>query len=122
MHPGRCILNVDVLSFSRLTHRIFAETGGNNIPVLDDTGKNLILSNIGKKLEKELTVLGEKLHKPGIIEQIKSLISEFMQYGIGETEIDALIELDKKNMRGALSEKLSDIKKLYIAFFPFIIG
>ncbi len=50
MHPGKCILNIDVLSFSRMGHRIFSETGESTVPVLDDTGKNLILSSVGARL------------------------------------------------------------------------
>ena len=39
MHPGRGILNIDVLSFQRLAYRIIQETGGNMGKLLEDTGK-----------------------------------------------------------------------------------
>ena len=38
MHPCEGIMNIDVLSFGRLSHRILEEVGGEDIPVLDDTG------------------------------------------------------------------------------------
>ena len=38
-HPRHAIMNIDVLSFGRLTHRIIEEVGGAELPVLDDTGK-----------------------------------------------------------------------------------
>ena len=37
------IMNIDVLSFGRLGHRILEEVGHQDIPVLDDTGKSLVL-------------------------------------------------------------------------------
>ena len=43
LSPNGGIMNAEVLSFSRLAHRVFEETGGGKVPVLDDTGKNLIL-------------------------------------------------------------------------------
>ena len=42
LHDRKGIMNIDVLSFGRLTHRIFEEMGGNRLPMLDDTGKSLI--------------------------------------------------------------------------------
>lgn len=39
MHPGKGILNIDILSFERLAYRVFEETGGDNRKVLEDTGK-----------------------------------------------------------------------------------
>ena len=49
LHPRRGIMNIDVLSFGRLAYRVFEETGGNSLPVLDDEGKNLILRKIAGK-------------------------------------------------------------------------
>ena len=43
---GHGILNIDVLSFGRLTYRIFDEVGGDDLPVLDDTGKSLVLRKV----------------------------------------------------------------------------
>ena len=43
LHDRKGIMNIDVLSFGRLTHRIFEEMGGNRLPMLDDTGKSLII-------------------------------------------------------------------------------
>ena len=53
-HPKGGIMNIDVLSFGRLAHRIFEEVGGNDKPVLDDTGKSLILRKLGGKRAEEL--------------------------------------------------------------------
>ena len=44
MHPRHGIMNIDVLSFARLAYRVFEETGTKQMQVLDDEGKNLILS------------------------------------------------------------------------------
>ena len=46
MHPRGGIMNIDVLSFGRLAHRVFEEVGQDNRTVLDDEGKNLILRKI----------------------------------------------------------------------------
>lgn len=46
MHPNHGIMNIDVLSFGRLAYRVFEETGGEVLPVLDDEGKNLVLRKI----------------------------------------------------------------------------
>ena len=41
MHPNKGIMNIDVLSFGRLAYRVFEETGGGALPVLDDEGKSI---------------------------------------------------------------------------------
>ena len=117
-HPWHGIMNIDVLSFGRLSYRVFEETGGVSQPVLDDTGKNLILRIVADRLKPELNVLGGYLKKQGYIHEIKSAISEFMQYGIGLAELDKIIEFSKK--RGALCGKLKDLAVLYQGFEDYI--
>lgn len=112
------IMNIDVLSFSRLAHRIFEETGGNRRPVLDDTGKNLILRKIAGSIKDQIPVIGNHLNKQGYIHEVKSAISEFMQYGIGEPELNVMIDYAKS--RGALYYKLKDLQVLYRTFREYI--
>ena len=82
LHDRKGIMNIDVLSFGRLTHRIFEEMGANRLPMLDDTGKSLIIRRVAAGQKGELPVLGGRLGQTGYIHEVKSAISEFMQYGI----------------------------------------
>lgn len=119
-HPRRAIMNIDVLSFGRLTHRVIEEVGGEDLPVLDDTGKSLVLRKVAGKEREKLTVLGSHLHKIGYIHEVKSALSEFMQYGIGERELETLISYAQD--RSALYYKLKDLQFLYNAFEEYIKG
>ena len=114
------ILNIDVLSFGRLTHRILEEVGMKDVPVLDDTGKSLVLQKVASDLREKLPTLGSLLHKQGYIHEVKSAISEFMQYGIGTEDVDKLIAFSGK--KGALVSKLKDLKTLYQGFLEYIQG
>ena len=112
------IMNIDVLSFSRLTHRIFEEVGKEERIVLDDTGKNLILRKVAAEQKEELKVLGSHLNQVGYIHEIKSVISEFMQYDINPKGMEELISYGAK--KGELSSKLLDLKLLYEGFLSFL--
>ena len=108
------IMNIDVQSFNRLAHRIFEEVGLPELPSLDDTGKNLILKRIVQEHRNELALLGKNINKIGYIHEIKSILSEFMQYGVGVEDIEKMRELlaGKGNLQG----KLGDLIILYKAF------
>lgn len=118
LHERGGILNIDVLSFGRLAHRIFEEVGGNEMPVLDDTGKSLVLRKVAADLKEQLPILGSRLDKQGYIHEVKSGISEFMQYGIGVKDMDKLISYAEK--RGSLHYKLKDLAILYQGFCEYI--
>ena len=113
-HPNKGIMNIDVLSFGRISHRIFEETGGNDRPVLDDTGKSLVLRRVAAGIEEQLGVMKRNIRKPGYISEVKSAISEFMQYGIGTKDVEKLCQYASK--RGALAYKLKDLNLLYDGF------
>lgn len=120
MHERGGIMNIDVLSFGRLSHRILEEVGHKEIPVLDDTGKSLVLQKVAAGLKDSLPTLGGHLHKQGYIHEVKSAISEFMQYGISTEDVSKLIAFAEK--RGALVHKLKDLQTLYKGFMEYIQG
>ena len=118
MHPSGGILNIDVLGFGRFAYHIFEETGGLKSTVLDDEGKNLILRRVAGKLEGNLKVLKGNLKKQGYISEVKSIISEFKQYGIGVGDLDELMDnVDKDSF---LYYKLSDLIKVYDGFEEYL--
>lgn len=114
------IMNVEVLSFGRLAHRIFEELGYENLPRLDDTGKNLILRKVAVEHEKSLSVIGANLRRTGYIAQVKSVISEFAQYGISPEDMDGLLTLAEG--KGNLKAKLEDLQVLYKGYREYISG
>ena len=92
MHPDGGILNIDVLSFERLAFRVFEEVGGDTRKILEETGKNMVLQKLVQKHQKDLVYLKNQMKKPGYLDEVKSLISEFMQYEVGEQELERMKE------------------------------
>ena len=120
MHERGGIMNIDVLSFGRLSHRILEEVGGEAMQVLDDTGKSLVLQRVALAVKEKLPVLGSHLHRQGYIHEVKSAISEFMQYGLSVADVGQLAEYALS--RGALYYKLKDLEYLYAGFLEYIQG
>ena len=118
MHPRGGIMNIDVLSFGRLAYRIFEETGMGKEIILDDEGKNLILRRIMEDCEQDLHVLGGNLSKQGYISEVKSILSEFSQYGVDDQKLEELKQNLPTNTRMYL--KLQDIQKIMHGFHTFI--
>ena len=114
--PHKGILNIDVLSFGRLTHKVFEEIGVPKRAVLDDTGKTLLLRRVAGRHAGDLKILGRSIHYPGMIAEVKSVLSEFMQYGIGGQELEAMQKYASDRGQGALSARLHDLQVLYNAF------
>ena len=113
------ILNIDVLSFSRLAYRIFEETGRPKETVLDDTGKGLVLRHVASKVADDMPYIGKNLNKTGYIHEIKSSISEFMQYGVSVGDLEAIKDKGRGNL---FSGKINDLKIIYDAFLKFNEG
>ena len=118
MHPNHGVMNVDILSFMRFAYRIFDEVGGNGYPVLEDTGKSMVLRKVVEEKKKELILFGEGVKKFGFINELKSLLSEFYQYNIRPDDIDRMAEIAEK--KPVLKAKLKDIRTIYEGFAGFM--
>lgn len=117
LHPRHGITNIDVLSFRRLAYRVFEELAVVNLTVLDDMGKSMVLRKVAAAKKKELGLYQGQLNKNGFISQLKSMLSEFYQYGITEGQLEELIgEAD----RPLLKHKLEDMLVIYRGFKEYI--
>ena len=118
MSNTRAILNIDVLSFNRLAYRIFDELGIRSDKALDDAGKSYIICRILKKHEKSLGVLKNAADKMGYIDEIKSFISELMQYRVKPDELYSAAGMHDGSKY--FSEKLTDIGIVYKEYLRFL--
>ncbi|MBQ9699270.1 MAG: exodeoxyribonuclease V subunit gamma [Lachnospiraceae bacterium] len=117
-HPRHGVMNIDIVSFSRLAFRVFEELGINKLSVLDDTGKTLILRRVLEMKKGELEIFKDKLKYFGFVEQMKSSISELYQYGISPENLKDI--LANMSGHGTTRMKLSDISIIYDAFKEYV--
>ncbi|NLO09071.1 MAG: helicase-exonuclease AddAB subunit AddB [Clostridiales bacterium] len=118
MHPNHGVMNVDILSFMRFAYRIFDEVGGNDFPILEDTGKSMVIRKVVAKKSKELILFGAGVKKTGFINELKSLLSEFYQYNIRPDDFEQMFEISAK--KPVLKAKLHDIRTIYEGFADYM--
>lgn len=120
LHPKHAIMNIDVLSFNRLAFRVFDELGKTDFVILEETGKNLVLRKVAGEKKKDLKVLGGNLQRMGYISEVKSLISEFMQYNVTPEMIENMVE--DKTAAPSFSYKMKDVLTMYQGFLDYVEG
>ncbi|MBP3232852.1 MAG: exodeoxyribonuclease V subunit gamma [Eubacterium sp.] len=117
--PG--FMNIDVIGFNRLAFRIFEDMSVPVSSVLEEYEKSMLIRVTLGELADKLLVYKRSIDRSGFIKELKSLISEFIQYDISLEDIDKLIEFkDSKRMNPALVAKLKDIKMIYGKFLELL--
>lgn len=114
LSPRKSIINVDVLSFERLAYRVFDELGTKKNVCLDETGKVLLLRRAASLIRDDLGLLKKNIGRRGYIDEVKSLISELMQYGYEPSDVGEMAE--KAGLPDTFREKAEDVEKLYRKF------
>ncbi|MBQ1844259.1 MAG: exodeoxyribonuclease V subunit gamma, partial [Lachnospiraceae bacterium] len=117
LHPRRSIMNIDVLSFERLAYRVFDELGTKKTQCLDETGKVLLLRHAAALIQDDLGILRRNIGRRGYIDEVKSLISELMQYGYTP---DDVADMASGDLPSTFREKAEDIEKLYREFLALL--
>lgn len=118
LSKNKGLWNIEVQSFLRLAFRVFAEVGAGNTPVIDDLGKTMILKKVLISVEEKLGYFRKNIRKKGYVAEIKSFISELMQYAVGEEQFADMLETAKE--RPVLYQKLQDIQVTYRAFQEYL--
>ena len=113
LHPCHGVMNIDIVSFERLAYRVFEELSVESLAVLDDMGKSMVLRRVASQVREQLSLFGGHLGKAGFIGELKSMLSEFFQYGITKERLSELLTGESSPL---LRQKLSDLLVLYSAF------
>jgi len=119
-HPCKGIMNIDVLSFLRLAFRVFEELGTEQRMVLEDMGKSLIVKKVLLEQKSRLQYFAANVNRQGFAEEMKSVLSELLQYGIGEKELAEMEQAAEGSTIPALGRKMHDIALIYRAFQAFL--
>lgn len=120
LHPRHASANIEVLGFNRLAWRIFEECGVRSPGIMDDTGKAMVLRRVAAAKADELTVWRHRLRQAGFTAHVKSMISEFYQYGVTPEMLEQAAEDGSGAVRLPLRQKLHDLSVLYRAFREFV--
>lgn len=57
LHPNHGVMNIDIVSFERLAYRVFEELAIENLAVLDDMGKSMVLRRVSSGVREICTCL-----------------------------------------------------------------
>ena len=116
--PG--LMDLEVLSFTRLGYKLLEENGGGIRVPIDKDGRCMLLSRIAAEQKEGLQAFGKLSRSAAFAERLDAIISEFKQYG---TSPEALEEAAAKAGQGSfLQRKLSDIALVYRRYNDEIAG
>ena len=108
------LMDVEIISMSRLGSRILKKCGGLQKDRLDRYGRHMLLSEILCEDGCSLDIFRNAGKKTAFIEMANDLISEMKQYNATPEKLDELAgELPKGSI---LSRKLSDVARIYKAY------
>lgn len=111
--PG--LLDVEVLSPSRLMDNVFKEMGG-RLPSMDSQGKAMILRMIIGGLKNRLSVFSSLSNSSGLAASLSDLISDLKRFDISPSDL-----LSGASGNGLLSMKLNDIALIYESYNSFLM-
>lgn len=120
-HSGaRALMDVEVLSLSRLGYRLLEELGGSKRTFIDKYGRHMILSSIAAEEREKLQVFKGLEEKNSFIELVNNFISEMKQFNCGA---DELAEIARSVPDGSYTQrKLEDLYLLYSEYEAAIRG
>ncbi len=84
--PGTSLYG-EVLSFTRLASRVFAQAGGLNVPVLDQGGRMLLMHRAVKAVESQLTVYRRPSRRAAFLEGLLSTSEELKSYCVRPEQV-----------------------------------
>jgi len=114
MNKHNSITRANVLSFSRLAHRLMQEVGGLSRYHLDEVGKAMLLQKIMMAHQDHLGIFAKYIKKPGFIGKMDELFSEFKNYQLDTADLKE--KLNDPAIRPQTKQKMMTLVAIYEAF------
>ena len=105
-------LYAEVLSFTRLTNRVLAQSGGLAAPALDPGGRVLLMCAAQKAVSSALTVYARPSQKPAFLSGLLATMDECKQYCVSPQDLTKAGE----EIPGQEGEKLRDLGLIFGAY------
>lgn len=116
----RGLIDVEIVSMSRLGFKLLAEQGGGQKTFIDKYGRHMLLSQIASRLEEELQVFKDTRRKNSFIEMANNFISEMKQYNASPEDLAQLADhLEEDSL---LKKKLTDLQLIFAEYEKRIAG
>ncbi|MCL2372913.1 MAG: PD-(D/E)XK nuclease family protein [Defluviitaleaceae bacterium] len=93
---------VQVLSFNRLAHRLFATFGGPPGLLADDLGKQMLLRKLLTQATEELSYYRAAVEKPGFVDSLARSITEMNHYRVTAADLRLAAETAPNTLRAKL--------------------
>lgn len=112
------LMDLEIISFSRLGFRTLEALGGNKVTHIDKYGRHMILTKIISEESKRLEIFNGLEKKISFVEMINNLISEMKQFNTNPMELKRIAEKIDDNI--LLQKKLQDIQLIYEKYEEYI--
>lgn len=103
------LLGIEVLSFSRLAHRVFSLSGGPSRPVIDALGRAMLVRRALFELGNENAFCARSADRPGFSAELTNTLAEFKAFGI----MPESLRQAAKEAGPAKNERLSGLLAVY---------
>ncbi|MCI7260797.1 MAG: helicase-exonuclease AddAB subunit AddB [Selenomonadales bacterium] len=122
MPQGQGFFRGYVFGFRRFARQILLETGGLNVPRINDVGRQLLLRKILVRHQqaKDLTVFARALKKRGFTQILSDTIKELKSYELTPAVLKAAAE--RLNSSSRLAGKMNELAVLTDEFSQAMVG
>ena len=114
------LMEVEIVSLSRLGFKVLAETGGGRRVFIDKYGRHMLLSQIAAEYDERLQVFRGSLRKPAFIQMANDFISEMKQYNVRPEDLTGMSKTLPQD--SLLRRKLADLQLIFSAYEERIKG
>lgn len=114
------LIDLEVVSISRLGLKVLQETGGGRRTLIDKYGRHMLLTKILAENKESLSIYRGLERKQSFIEMVNNFISELKQYGVEPAELEKISE--ELGETAFLKKKLQDMSLIFKCYEEQIQG